>query len=128
MKCFNIILFLIFKIHNLAISFINFLINKVDIVDFLFVDDVLFDKNEGVRSVRRRKIGIFLFLMMSNWPYRLKTLYLSLKYLIQGNPDNFFSQCDSDSLEKVTRLNRPTFELIYIQFKVFWQKSFLSNI
>jgi hypothetical protein len=51
MKCFNIILFLIFKIHNLAISFINFLINEVDIVNFLFVDNVLFDKDEDVRFV-----------------------------------------------------------------------------
>jgi hypothetical protein len=51
MKCFNIILFLIFKIHNLAINFINFLMNEVDIVNFLFVDDVLFDEDEGVRSV-----------------------------------------------------------------------------
>jgi hypothetical protein len=66
MKCFNIILFLIFKIHNLTISFINFLMNEVDIVNFLFVDDVLFDEDEDVRSVRRRKIGVFLFLMMSN--------------------------------------------------------------
>jgi hypothetical protein len=45
MKYFNIILFLIFKIHNLAISFINFLMNEIDIVDFLFVDNVLFDEN-----------------------------------------------------------------------------------
>jgi hypothetical protein len=65
--------------------------NGVDIVNFLFIDDVLFDEDEGVRSVRRRKIGIFLFLMMSNWLYQLKTSYLSLKYLLQGSPDNFFS-------------------------------------
>jgi hypothetical protein len=64
--------------------------NKVDIVNFLFVDDVLFDEDEGVRSIRRRKINVLLSLIMSNWPYRLKTLYLSLKYLIQGSPDNFF--------------------------------------
>jgi hypothetical protein len=51
MKCFNIILFLIFKIHNLAISFINFLINEINIVNFLFIDDVLFDEDKGVRSI-----------------------------------------------------------------------------
>jgi hypothetical protein len=66
MKCFNIILFLIFKIHNSAISFINFLMNEVNIVNFLFVDDVLFDEDKSVRSVRRRKIGVFLSLIMSN--------------------------------------------------------------
>jgi hypothetical protein len=101
MKYFNIILFLIFKIHNLAISFINFLMNEVDIVNFLFVDNVLFDEDKGVRSVWKRKINVFLSLMMSNWPYQLKAPYLSLKYLIQGSPNNFFSQCDSNSLEKV---------------------------
>jgi hypothetical protein len=114
MKCFNIILFLIFKIHNLIISFINFLMNEVNIVNFLVVDNVLFDEDKGVRSIWRRKIDVLLSLMMSNWLYRLKALYLSLKYLIQGSPNNFFFQCDSDSLEKVTRLNRPIFELIYI--------------
>jgi hypothetical protein len=66
MKCFNIILFLIFKIHNLAISFINFLMNEVDIVNFLFIDDVLFDEDEGVRFVQRRKINVLLFLIMNN--------------------------------------------------------------
>jgi hypothetical protein len=40
--------------------------NEVDIVDFLFVDNVLFDKNKGIRFVQRRKIGNFLFLIMSN--------------------------------------------------------------
>jgi hypothetical protein len=66
MKYFNIILFLIFKIHNLTISFINFLMNEIDIVDFLFVDNMLFDENKGVRSIQRRKINVFLSLMMSN--------------------------------------------------------------
>jgi hypothetical protein len=66
MKCFNIILFLIFKIHNLTISFINFLMNKVDIVNFLFVDDMLFDEDKSVRSVQKRKINVFLFLIMNN--------------------------------------------------------------
>jgi hypothetical protein len=40
--------------------------NKVDIVNFLFVNDVLFDEDEGVRSVQKRKINVLLFLMMSN--------------------------------------------------------------
>jgi hypothetical protein len=48
MKCFNIILFLIFKIYNLVISFINFLMNDVDFVDFLFIDDMLFDEDEDI--------------------------------------------------------------------------------
>jgi hypothetical protein len=101
MKCFNIILFQIFKIHYLAISFLNFLMNNDDFVDFLFVDDVLFDEDKSVRFVQKRKINIFLFLIMSNWLYQLKTFYLSLKYLLQRNLNNFFSQCDSNSLKKV---------------------------
>jgi hypothetical protein len=40
--------------------------NEIDIIDFLFVDDVLFDEDEGIRFVQKRKIGVFLFLMMSN--------------------------------------------------------------
>jgi hypothetical protein len=71
MKYFNIILFLIFKIHNLTINFINFLMNKVIIVDFLFVDDVLFDEDENVRSIRRRKINVLLSLIMNNYQNQL---------------------------------------------------------
>jgi hypothetical protein len=40
--------------------------NEVDIVDFLFVDDVLFDKDKNVCSVWRRKISVLLSLIMSN--------------------------------------------------------------
>jgi hypothetical protein len=40
--------------------------NEIDFVDFLFIDNVLFNKDESVRSIQRKKIGIFLFLIMSN--------------------------------------------------------------
>jgi hypothetical protein len=65
--------------------------------------------------------------MMKTWPYRLNALYLSTKYLLQRSVDFFFTHCKFESLEKVTQLNRTTFELLYVQFDLFWQRSFSSH-
>jgi hypothetical protein len=64
---------------------------------------------------------------MKTWPKKLNVLYLSTKYLLQGNVDFFFIHCNSESFKKVTRLNKTTFELLYAQFDLFWQRSFSSH-
>jgi hypothetical protein len=98
-----------------------------DLILFLFFEDALFEEDDNLQYNQRSKIAILLFLIMKTWPYRLNALYLSTKYLLQGSTDFFFTHYNSKSLEKVTRLNKTTFELLYVQFDLFWQRSFSSH-
>lgn len=52
---------------------------------------------------------------------------LRVSCLQKGGADFFFERADDTSLEKVTRLNRETFQLLYDHFYEAWQQTPLPN-
>jgi hypothetical protein len=68
----------------------------------------------------------FLILINSvihSWPFRLEAPRLYTSSLLIGSAEYFFEKADSLSLEKITHLDRPMFELIYSILSQFWVQS-----
>jgi hypothetical protein len=68
----------------------------------------------------------FLILISSviySWPFRLEAPRLYASFLLVGSAEYFFKKANSLSLKKITRLDCPTFELIYSIFSQFWVQS-----
>ena len=62
----------------------------------------------------------YIFLMTEQLPFHFEHPLLHVDYIQQGGADFLFENADNQTLEKVSRLVRATFVLIYEKFLPFW--------
>ena len=88
---------------------------------------ILLMEDEICRHPMRRRSTRRIFQMEMVWQALLERfrppLTLRTNCILQGNVNFFFRVADSASLQKVTRLNRSTFEILYARFRRFWESN-----
>ena len=81
---------------------------------FFLSDELLAEEEDD------NDIFILLSLALHSWPFRVTLPTLHISGLLPSSAEHLFGKGDSDTLEKVCRLDRESFEQLYKSFHVHW--------